>query len=94
MSSVRRCEGQEDPKCSHSIRKTSFHTSATRTLIYLPFAASSGINPAHGVYFGQGARCSRRQKCAVVLTSLCSLYSSDDNRRYPLPLVNPSRSLL
>ena len=93
MSSVRRCEGQEDPKCSHSIRKTSFHTSATRTLIYLPFAASSGINPAHGVYFGQGARMFQTTKMHVVLTSLCFLHSSDDNGRYPLPLVNPNRSL-
>ncbi|KAF8265526.1 Alpha/Beta hydrolase protein [Lactarius quietus] len=33
-STVRRCEGQEDPQCSHSI-------------------PSQGINPAHGVYFGQ-----------------------------------------
>ncbi|KAH9961559.1 alpha/beta-hydrolase [Russula dissimulans] len=34
-STVRRCEGQEDPDCSRSI-------------------PSRGINPAHGVYFGQG----------------------------------------
>ncbi|KAH8996499.1 alpha/beta-hydrolase [Lactarius hatsudake] len=34
MSTVRLCEGQEDPECSHSI-------------------PSLGINPAHGVYFGQ-----------------------------------------
>lgn len=34
MSTVRRCKGQEDPECSHSI-------------------PSLGINPAHGVYFGQ-----------------------------------------
>ncbi|KAI9437657.1 alpha/beta-hydrolase [Lactarius indigo] len=34
VSTVRRCEGQEDPECSHSI-------------------PSLGINPAHGVYFGQ-----------------------------------------
>ncbi|KAH9054312.1 alpha/beta-hydrolase [Lactarius vividus] len=34
MSTVRRCEGQEDPECSHSI-------------------PSLGINPAHGVYFGE-----------------------------------------
>lgn len=34
ISTVRRCEGQEDPECSHSI-------------------PSMGINPAHGVYFGQ-----------------------------------------
>ncbi|KAN0116380.1 alpha/beta-hydrolase [Russula decolorans] len=33
-STIRRCEGQEDPKCSHSI-------------------PSTGINPAHIVYFGQ-----------------------------------------
>jgi len=33
-STVRRCEGQEDPECSHSI-------------------PSTGINLAHGVYFGQ-----------------------------------------
>jgi len=33
-STVRRCEGQEDPECSRSI-------------------PSTGINPAHGVYFGQ-----------------------------------------
>ncbi|KAH9167547.1 alpha/beta-hydrolase [Lactarius sanguifluus] len=34
MTTVRLCEGQEDPECSHSI-------------------PSMGINPAHGVYFGQ-----------------------------------------
>jgi hypothetical protein len=34
VSTVRRCEGQEDPECSHTI-------------------PSLGINPAHGVYFGQ-----------------------------------------
>jgi len=34
VSTVRRCLGQEDPECSHSI-------------------PSLGINPAHGVYFGQ-----------------------------------------
>ncbi|KAI0279341.1 Alpha/Beta hydrolase protein [Russula aff. rugulosa BPL654] len=33
-STIRRCEGQEDPECSHSI-------------------PSTGINPAHVVYFGQ-----------------------------------------
>jgi len=33
-STVRRCEGQEDPTCSHSI-------------------PSTGINLAHGIYFGQ-----------------------------------------
>jgi len=33
-STIRRCEGQEDPECSHSI-------------------LSTGINPAHAVYFGQ-----------------------------------------
>jgi len=36
-STVRRCEGQEDPDCSRSI-------------------PSTGINPAHWVYFGQAMR--------------------------------------
>ncbi|KAI0301030.1 Alpha/Beta hydrolase protein [Multifurca ochricompacta] len=34
VSMVYRCDGQEDPECSHSI-------------------PSTGINPAHGIYFGQ-----------------------------------------
>ena len=88
-TTVRRCEGQEDPQCSHSIRILILARcpSGPFPLTSLLYAASLGVNPAHWVYFGQGARFPRRPKDRVILTSM---FSSDDLGFYPLFLVPSS----